>query len=102
MDGTIHCVSFYAEGKLLAIGFNNQVLVVRQSSICRHGFNSSPLINRHPTAVWSNEKHVPLPPNTIRGEEDVTRSVHFHVKEKQLLVTYLYNGIMYVCLLITC
>ncbi|KAF8170063.1 hypothetical protein K438DRAFT_1614369 [Mycena galopus ATCC 62051] len=34
VPGTIHCMSFGVLGKFLAIGFNDQVLIAQQSSIC--------------------------------------------------------------------
>ncbi|KAJ7828888.1 WD40-repeat-containing domain protein [Mycena leptocephala] len=66
-----------SHGKLVAVGFDNQVLVAKQSSI----------------ATWSSQKYVPKPAD-FNGQEDITRSVHFHTEEKLLLVIYLYNGIL--------
>ncbi|KAJ7185947.1 WD40-repeat-containing domain protein [Mycena filopes] len=38
VTGTVHCMSFQKPGKLLAIGFNNQVLIVKQTSTCVYSF----------------------------------------------------------------
>ncbi|KAJ7195194.1 WD40-repeat-containing domain protein [Mycena pura] len=75
VDGTIHCISFQVPGRLLAIGFNAQVLVTKQSSI----------------SEWTNEIYIASPRDY---EEDMTSSLHFHTTEKLLLVLYLYNGII--------
>ncbi|KAJ6454034.1 hypothetical protein C8R47DRAFT_1228852 [Mycena vitilis] len=74
--GTIHCMAVDAKGSFLAIGFNNEVQIVRQSSI----------------SAWSSERYVPRPPNVNNGQ-DITRSIRFHTQERTLLVTYLYAGI---------
>ncbi|KAJ7036106.1 WD40-repeat-containing domain protein [Mycena alexandri] len=36
VNGVIHCMTFDTKGKLLAVGFNNEVLIARQTSICGH------------------------------------------------------------------
>ncbi|KAF8160471.1 WD40-repeat-containing domain protein [Mycena galopus ATCC 62051] len=44
VHGIIHCMSFNAQGKILAIGFNNEVLITRQSTICEQ-LNSHIFLN---------------------------------------------------------
>ncbi|KAK6997500.1 WD40-repeat-containing domain protein [Favolaschia claudopus] len=68
-------------GKLLAIGYNAEVLIAKLSSIVK-------------PAVWSNEVYVPSPSYNYHDDEDITRSVHFHTTDKLLLVVYLYSGII--------
>ncbi|KAJ6543710.1 WD40-repeat-containing domain protein [Mycena vulgaris] len=34
VKGTVHCMSFRGHDKLLAVGFNNQVLVAKQTLLC--------------------------------------------------------------------
>ena len=36
VGGTIHCMSFDSKRKNLGIGFNDQVQIVRQATICKH------------------------------------------------------------------
>ncbi|KAJ7454112.1 WD40-repeat-containing domain protein [Mycena latifolia] len=78
VPGTVRCLKFDTTGKQLAIGFNNEVLVVRQSSI----------------SSWTDEKNLPRPQNIDGFGEDITQAVHFHTKEKLLLVQYLYGGVV--------
>ncbi|KAJ7280471.1 WD40-repeat-containing domain protein [Mycena rebaudengoi] len=77
VDGSVHCMAFDITGKWFAIGYNNEVLIVRQSSI----------------STWSNEKKLPTPLD-FQGNKDITRAVQFHTREKLLLVTYLFGGIV--------
>ncbi|KAJ7199105.1 WD40-repeat-containing domain protein [Mycena rebaudengoi] len=77
VDGTVHCMAFSHTGKSLAIGFKNQVLIVRQTSI----------------SSWSDERYLPTIPD-FKGETDITRSIQFHTKDKLVLVTYLFAGVM--------
>ncbi|KAJ7608317.1 WD40-repeat-containing domain protein [Mycena rosella] len=74
VHGVIHCASFQPAGKLLAIGFNNQVLLSN-------------------AATWSDEKYI-TPPSDFQGQEDIICSVYFHSKENIIIATYLYNGII--------
>ncbi|KAJ7657525.1 hypothetical protein B0H17DRAFT_1145900 [Mycena rosella] len=77
VNGSIHCVSFRTLGKLLAVGFNNQVMLACQAL----------------PSTWSNEKYIAPPPD-FQGLQDITRSVYFHSKENIIIATYLYNGII--------
>ncbi|KAJ7235944.1 hypothetical protein C8J57DRAFT_1248048 [Mycena rebaudengoi] len=69
-------MAFDTTGKWLAIGYNNEVLIVRQSSI----------------STWSNERK--LTALDFEGNKDITRALQFHTREKLLLVTYLFGGIV--------
>ncbi|KAJ7247219.1 WD40-repeat-containing domain protein [Mycena rebaudengoi] len=76
VDGSVHCMAFDTAGKWLAIGNNNEVVVVRQGSI----------------STWSHERKLTAPDSG--GSKDITLSVQFHTKEKILLATYLFGGIV--------
>ncbi|KAJ7041266.1 WD40-repeat-containing domain protein [Mycena alexandri] len=78
VNGVIHCMAFDDKGKLLAVGFNNEVLVARQTSI----------------SAWTSERHLLRPPNHSTGHEDITASVNFLPTENAIVVTYMYGGIV--------
>ncbi|KAJ7150586.1 WD40-repeat-containing domain protein [Mycena crocata] len=65
------------DGKYLAVGFNDEVMIARLSSL----------------SSWTSERHVPRPPH-VHNVEDVTRSVNFHHTDKLILVSYLYRGVV--------
>ncbi|KAJ7094911.1 WD40-repeat-containing domain protein [Mycena crocata] len=75
VHGTIHCMA--SDRKLLAVGFNNEVLIARLSSL----------------SSWKSDRHVPRPAD-VNGIQDITRSLNFHLKEKLIFVTYMFAGIM--------
>ncbi|KAJ7128169.1 WD40-repeat-containing domain protein [Mycena crocata] len=75
--GSIHCMAVNTDGKYLAVGFNDEVMIARLSSL----------------SSWTSERHVPRPPH-VHNVEDVTRSVNFHHTDKLILVSYLYRGVV--------
>ncbi|KAJ7429073.1 WD40-repeat-containing domain protein [Mycena galericulata] len=71
VDGSLHCLAIEKEGKFIAVGSSNKVVVARKSS----------------PSTWS-------PPSLVSEEvHDIALSVHF--RNKQLvIVTYLRAGII--------
>ncbi|KAJ7691081.1 WD40-repeat-containing domain protein [Mycena metata] len=74
---TVALKAIDSDGTHLAIGFNDEVLIVRQASI----------------STWSSERHIPRPTH-VDNNQDVTCSVNFHHTEKMIIISYLYGRVM--------
>ncbi|KAK6996754.1 WD40-repeat-containing domain protein [Favolaschia claudopus] len=75
--GVIHCMAYSSNGNHFAVGFNNNVLIARQSTM----------------STWSLEKYVPRPDGSS-SDTDQVRNVHFHGEQSNILLAlYLESGI---------
>ncbi|KAJ7479313.1 hypothetical protein B0H11DRAFT_2233747 [Mycena galericulata] len=76
VDGPIHCMTFDTEGKHIAIGFANRVLIARMTP-----------------SSWTSQRYV-TSPVTDQDFQDITRSVNFQNKDNIIITTYLRAGIV--------
>ncbi|KAJ7442213.1 WD40-repeat-containing domain protein [Mycena galericulata] len=76
VNGPIHCMTFDTEGKHIAVGFANRVLIARMTP-----------------SSWTSERYV-TSPVIDQDFQDITRSVDFQNKDNIIITTYLRAGIV--------